>query len=83
MDHIFTSADIQTRCLALGPRFGMVVIDQGQGIGSRGSLWADFEEFEIPGGTGDTYNSTSMPIYCDGPYSHLGVYVNEVPSAWT
>ena len=40
-------------------------------------------DFEILGGAGDIYNSTSMPNYCDGPYIHLGVYVNEVPSAWT
>ena len=63
MDHIFTSADIQTRFLALGPRFGLVVIDQGQGIGSQGSILADFEIFEIPGGAGDIYNSTGMTNY--------------------
>ena len=56
---------------------------QGKGFGSRGSFWADFEIFEILGGAGDIYNSISMPNYCDGPYIHLGVHVNEVPSAWT
>ena len=83
MNHIATLYYIQTRFLALGPRFGLVVIDQGQGFGSRGSIWADFEIFEILGGAGDIYNSTTIPNYCDGPYIHLGVYVNEVPSAWT
>ena len=37
----------------------------------------------ILGGAGDIYNSTSMPNYCDGPYIHLGVYINKVLSAWT
>ena len=55
----------------------------GQGFGIWGSIWADFVIFEIMGGAGDIYNSTSIPNYCDGPYIHLGVYVNEVPSAWT
>ena len=72
-----------TRFLALGPRFGLVVIAQRQGFGSRGSFWADFEIFEILGGAGDIYNSISMPNYCDGPYIRLGVYVNKVLSAWT
>ena len=40
-------------------------------------------DYEILSRAGDIYNSTSMPNYCDGPYIHLGVYVNEVPSAWT
>jgi len=31
--------------------------------GSSGSLWADFEIFEILGGAGDINNSTSMPNY--------------------
>ena len=55
----------------------------GQGFGIWGSIWADFVIFEIMGGAGDIYNSTSIPNYFDGPYIHLGVYVNEVPSAWT
>ena len=59
------------------------MVAQGQGIGSRGSDLGRFRDFEILGGAGDIYNSTSMPTYCDGPYIHLGVYVNEVPSAWT
>ena len=29
----------------------------------RGSIWADFEIFEILGGAWDIYNSISMPKY--------------------
>ena len=71
------------RLLTFGPRFGLVVIAQGQGFGSRGSIWTDFEILEVVGGAGDIYNSISMPNYCDGPYIRLGVYVNKVRSAWT
>ncbi len=42
-----------------------------------------FEVFEILGGASDTHNSTSMPNCQDGPYGDLGVYVNEIISAWT
>ena len=42
-----------------------------------------FEIFEILGGAGDIYNSIRMPICCDGPYIHLGLYVGKVLSAWT
>ena len=69
--------------LALRPRFGLIVIAQGQGFGSRGSIWADFEIFEIMGGAGDIYNSISMTNYWDEPYSDLGICVNTVLSAWT
>ena len=47
------------------------------------TIWADFEIFKILGGTGDMYNSTSTPNYCDEPYVDLGMYVNKVLSAWT
>ena len=42
-----------------------------------------FEIFEILGGAGDINNSTSMPNYCDGPFSNLLPYVSKVLSAWT
>ena len=42
-----------------------------------------FEIFEILGWAGDIYNSISVLNYCDGPYIHLGRYVNKVLSAWT
>ena len=51
--------------------------------GSWGSIWADFEIFEILGGARDIYNSISMSNYCDRVYIHLGQYVNKVLSAWT
>ena len=41
-----------------------------------------FEIFEILGGAGDINNSTSMPNYCDGPFSDLGECVNNVLIAW-
>ena len=41
-----------------------------------------FEISEILGGAGDIYNWTSIPKYCDGPFSDLGIYVNKVRSAW-
>ena len=56
---------------------------KGKVLAPGGRIWADFEILRLLGGAGDIYNSTSMPNYCDGPYIHLGVYVNEVPSAWT
>ena len=83
MNHIATLYYIPTRFLAFGPRFGLVVIAQGKGFGSRGPIWADFEIFEILGGAGDIYNSISMSNYCDRPYIHLGRDVNKVLSAWT
>ena len=84
MDHIFTSADIQTRFVALGPRFGPVVIDQGQGFGSRGSRSGQMSIFfEMLGKAGDICNSISTPNYSDEPYSDLSICVNKVLSAWT
>ena len=47
------------------------------------AIWTDFEFFQNLVKAGDIYHSTTIPDYCDGPYIHLGVYVNEVPSAWT
>ena len=41
-----------------------------------------FEFVEILVEDGDIYNSTSMPTYCDEPYSNLGIYINKVYSAW-
>ena len=55
----------------------MLVIAQGQGFGSRGSIWADIEIFEILGGAGDIYTSTNMPNYCAGPHIYLGLYVKK------
>ena len=62
-----------SRFLGFGRRFGLLDIlvsrglllwfPEGQGFGSRGSFWADFEIFEILGGAGDIYNSISMPNY--------------------
>ena len=72
-----------TRFLALGPRFGLVLVAQVKGFGCRGSFWADFRVFEVLGGAGDINNSISMPNYCNGPYIHLLLYVNKVLSAWT
>ena len=82
MDHIFAFSHARTRYLALGPRFGLVVIAQGQGFGSRRSFWADFAIFQIPGGAGDIDNSISMQNYGNGPYIRLLRYVNKVLSAW-
>ena len=83
MVHIIILSCMQARSLALGPRFGLVVIAQGQGFGSRESIWADFEIFEVLGGAGDIYNSITTPNYCDEPYSALVRYVNKVLSALT
>ena len=54
---------MQTRFVALGPRFGVVVIAQVEGFGSRRSFWADFAIFEILGGAGDINNSISTANY--------------------
>ena len=42
MDHIFAFSHVQTRYLALGPRFGRVLVPQVKGFASRRSFWADF-----------------------------------------
>ena len=80
MDHIFPFSYVPKRFLALGPRFGLVLVAQVKGFGSRGSFWADFRVFE---GVGDINNSISMLNYCDEPLSDLGGHVNKVLSAWT
>ena len=63
MEHIFTFSHVQTRYLALGPRFGQVVVAQVKGFGSRRSFWADFAIFAILGGAGDIHNSISTANY--------------------
>ena len=84
MNHIATLAHIRRRELALGPRFGLVVIVQRQGFGSRGSRSGQiFDIFEILGGAGDIDNSISMPNYCDGSHIHVGVYTIKDTSALT
>ena len=83
MGHIFAFSHIQTRFLALGPRFGLVVIAQVKGFGSRRSFWVDFAIFEILGGAGDINNSISMANYGNEPYIRLLLCANKVFSAWT
>ena len=53
MDHIFAFSHVQTRYLALGPRFGLVLVAHVEGFASRRLFWADFSIFEILGGAGD------------------------------
>ena len=54
MDHIFAFSPVQTRYLALGPRFGLVLVAQVKGFGSRGLRSGQiFEIFEILRGVGD------------------------------
>ena len=68
MDHIFPFSHVQTRDLALGPRFGLVLVAQVKGFGSRRSRSGQiFEIFVILGGAGDINNSTSVPNYCNEP----------------
>ena len=76
---------MQTRDLALGPRFGLVLVAQVEGFASRRSFWADFAIFEIlgEGEAGDINNSTSMLNYCNGPYIRLLPCANKGFSAWT
>ena len=84
MDHIATFSYVETRILALGPRFGLVLVAQVKGFGSRRSRSGQiFEIFEILGGAGDINNSISMRNYCNGPYSDLLLCGNKDPSAWT
>ena len=84
MDHIFTFSHARTRYLALGPRFGLVLVAQVEGFGSRRSRSGRiFEIFEILGGAGDINNSISMSNYCNGPYIHLLPCTNKVRRAWT
>ena len=71
MNHIFAFSHVQTRFLALGPRFGLVLVAQVEGFGSRRSFWADFADFEILGGAGGINNSISTANYCNGPYIRL------------
>ena len=63
MDHIFTFSHVHTRDLALGPRFGQVLVAQVEGFASRRSFWADFAIVEMLGGVGDINNSISMSNY--------------------
>ena len=49
-------------------------------MGPGGRLWEDFHD---SGRAGNINNSISMPNYCDERYGDLGMYVNEVLSAWT
>ena len=72
------------RGLGLGPRFGLVVIDQGRLLWlPRVAIWADFNIFQILSKAGDINNSISMPNYCDEPYGDLAICVSKVRSAWT
>ena len=43
----------------------------------------DFKKIGQDFRAGDINNSTSIPNYRDGPYRDLGIYVNEVLSAWS
>ena len=81
MDHIFAYSHVQTSYLALGPRFGLVLVAQVKGFGSRGSFWADFDIFEILGEAGDINSLRSMRKYCNGLSLDLGLYVNKLSSA--
>ena len=46
MNHIFAFSDVQSKFLALGPRFGQVLVAQVKGFGSRRlAFWADFRDF--------------------------------------
>ena len=84
MKHIFTLSYVQTRILALVPRFGLVLVAQVKGFGSRRTRSGQiFEIFGILGGAGDTNNSTSMNNYQYEPYRHLDTHPNKVSSAWT
>ena len=83
MDHIFAFSHVQTRYLALGPRFEQLLVAQVEGFASRRSFRADFAIFEILGGAGDINNSISMANYWDGPYRDLGICVSKVSRAWT
>ena len=75
---------MQTRYLAPGPRFGLVLVAQVEGFASRRSRSGQiFEIFEILGGPGDINNSISMVNHRNGPYLHLLPCTNEVFSAWT
>ena len=68
MNQIYTFAYVYTRYLALGPRFGLVLVAQVKGFGSRRSRSGQiFEIFVILGGAGDINNSTSVPNYCNEP----------------
>ena len=51
------------KVIALGPRFGKVLLAQVEGFASRRSFWTDFRDFEILGGAGDINNSTSTLNY--------------------
>ena len=83
MDHIFAFSHVQARYLAVGPRFGMVLVAQVKGFASRRSFWADFRDFEILGAAGDINNSISMPNYWYGLLSDLLLCANKDPRAWT
>ena len=83
MEHIFTFSHVQTRYLALGPRFGQVVVAQVEGFGSRRSRSGQIFEILGEGEAGDINNSTSTLNYCNGPYIRLLPCANEVFSAWT
>ena len=74
---------MQTRYLALGRRFGLVLVAQVEGFASRRSFWADFAIFEILGGAGDINSSISTANYCNGPYIRLLPCANKVLSLWT
>ena len=64
MDHMATLVGVTTRFLALGSQFGLVLVAQVKGIGSRRSRSGQiFEIFEILGGAGDINNSISMRNY--------------------
>ena len=52
-----------------------------------GSAWpsrtSNCNFFWSLGGSGDIYNSTSLPNSCNEPYSDLGTYTKKGISAWT
>ena len=63
MQHIFAFSQVQTRYLALGPRFGLVLVAQVKVLLPGGRNGQIFEIFEILGGAGDINKSTSMLNY--------------------
>ena len=65
MDDIFPFYYVQSRYLALGPIFGLVLVPQVKGFWfPEVAIWAEiFEIFENLGGAGDINNSISTRNY--------------------
>ena len=85
MKHIFAFSHMQRKDLALGARFGLVLVAQVKGFGSRGvSIWTDFRDFLSFWAGLVIYSSYHVQqTTCLKSFHFLWTYPRKDSSAWT